>query len=194
MRTFVLIVLLLCTQTAAAEVHKCVDGAGKLSYQDHPCRTDQKPAAANPKAGVVMSKPSSGGTWQENVGDYLESREAERQRARAEQQAAFERENEAFDRSRVPIDPELQRKCELERRSIDRARRGTPSCDQLDRLYGIQKPAKIFVNGGRASRGATTRFDQYGNSYTDFNNGGPLIDQRTGRPCTDLGGGNIRCD
>ncbi|MFC4252845.1 DUF4124 domain-containing protein [Sinimarinibacterium flocculans] len=195
MRLAISLLLSLLAGTASAQVFKCVDSAGKVSYQDRTCSGDQKEAPRNPNGGgFVASKPGAGPTWQDNVGGVLEQRETERARARAEQRAAFEDGDKRLADSRVPIDPELQRKCELERRSIDRGRRGTPSCDQLDRMYGIQKPAKIFIHGDTVHRGPVTKFDQYGNPYTDFGNGAPLIDHRTGRPCTNLGGGNISCD
>jgi len=138
--------------------------------------------------------PGTGPTYQENVDGYLDQRAADRSQARAEQRAAHQAIDEQRAQKQVPIDPDLQRKCGQEQRSIDRRRNGTPSCDQLDRIYGIQKPTKIIVNNHGGSHGPTTRFDQYGNTYTDFGNGAPVINQQTGRPCTSLGGNNVRCD
>jgi hypothetical protein len=50
---------------------------------------------------------------------------------------------------------DLQRRCEQEQRSIDKKRRGTPSCDQLDRMYGIQKPAKIIIQNNDVNSGSS---------------------------------------
>ncbi|WP_028081156.1 hypothetical protein [Solimonas soli] len=99
----------------------------------------------------------------------------------------------------VSVD-EQKRRCRMELDSLKNPKREEgPECKLLRAMLGMPEPPVINnYYGDRRHRqeksGPTTRFDQYGNPYTDFNNGAPVIDQRTGRPCTNLGGNNIRCD
>ncbi len=182
MRSIVLLALLALAPPATAQIYKCADAAGKLSYQDQPCQTGQKQAAANPKAGVVMSQ-DGGGSWSDNVGNYLESREAEHQRARAEQQADLDRADAARANNQATVDPDLQRKCAQERRSLLRNRNGTPSCDQLNRINGIQPAPRVIIqqNGSQlggpplADQSPRRIFDPSGNRWCwVYPNGAPM--------------------
>jgi hypothetical protein len=73
---------------------------------------------------------------------------------------------------------DLQRRCEQEQRSLDKARRGTPSCDQLDRVYGIQKAPKVIINSapqGAVDAGPKRVYDAQNKRWCwVYSNGAPM--------------------
>lgn len=71
---------------------------------------------------------------------------------------------------------DLQRQCAQEQRSLDKARRGTPSCDQLDRMYGIQKAPKVIINGAPGAPAHPQRvYDPQNNRWCwVYPNGAPM--------------------
>lgn len=189
---FILAAVVLFSSAASAQsIYKCQDADGKTRLTDRPCTGGQE-LTTLPRSGSDqgLADWERGAKW---VEDNEQRRQATADRRREQAAPPNNSGLKGPQLSKTELES-LQRSCDIQRGSLARDRNGTPACDQLDRIYGVQKPAKIIVHNDGGSGGPTTRFDQYGNPYTDFNNGSPVINQRTGRPCTNLGGNNIRCD
>lgn len=79
MKTILISALLLCSAAASAQVNRCVDAAGKVSYSDAPCATSSK------EAKRLRDAPTEMELWENAERD---------ERARAEQ-ARLARERQA---------------------------------------------------------------------------------------------------
>ena len=138
----------------------------------------------NADGTLVFQQSACGGSqrpeaWTGNGGSAtIDSRESNRN-------------NNAFLRMRESeqLETRERKQTDFEKGNAERAREQARSAP-----VGVDPEASARRKRMGVQNAPTTRFDQYGNAYTDFHNGVPLINQRTGRPCVSLGGNSIKCD
>lgn len=183
MRTLIAL-LLLAPLATQAQVFKCKDASGKTQYQDRPCSGAQKSAAFNSSAGnITGTAPQS---------EYQTRPDFDPNTAIAEDESfeenAREQDAQASDASSA------KRMVPAEKCYTGVWKNRTWGCPFKREETAEEARSRLARANASASQGTQVIFDQYGRPYTDFGNGAPLIDQRTGKPCLRTGGPNIRCD
>lgn len=206
-------VLLLAPMASYAGVYKCKDEKGAMHYQDRPCSGGKKAAAFNSSARNITGIDSE--AFHREAEGYLGAANAKKVEAESKRNsydpdddvvaiAEYQRERDRLDslirRSRdggLPSSGKFRPRGETEHQSLVRARRNLEAREMARKngtTYVPEAAPAVAPILPPIHQGPTTRFDQYGNPYTDFNNGAPLINQQTGRPCHRTGGPNVRCE
>lgn len=212
MRPMILVALLLFTGSGQAAVYKCVDGAGKMHYQDRVCGAGKKPAGWNQSAwNVTFTDPGSNSEARRVLDIYAANR---RDQDDEEQRRRTANENNLRSLRQLQVSSLISKAARLESSRVAGAdTRGTRAIDrQVSALLGVEpepvvsKPKKVFVppppppppNMPRFTKikpnfsGTDSAMDNAGNSY-HIDAAGQPTDRRTGKQC-DLQGNTIRCN